>query len=755
MNSYNENLHSSVLESLQGQELDLKKMNSQSNASMFALYYAQDATFTATEKLEDAKAKQKNAEKRKKQAIDNSNISGNLLLSANQANEYQKQSVTNAAVAAANVQVAANSIMRLASDMGSIMGILGASNYLMEISTHAETAKQLINDTAKVAELASKAAMDASVLTARVSASTLLDKAKSTNNSIGDLLKVIASDYAAKSQVVSTDNATLATVSVQEKQAEGVYEDADTMGKAATQAYNAINNGLNLGLTATVVKDSTVAGQDSSNTFNVKFEYIRSPFVDPVTTPPVPLPLYQYPVAHYYLFVVKETQKNTFLISSAENIISSHSDRYILLDKFFPNALPIVADDGTVKRVFDQNFDYTKIPYPAPFYLKDSDGSLMQPGINYTVFIVAEYTNEYKMKLNTFDNFLSAPSQAFCLTHQLKAASAVNFKPPSPIPYPLAEKGNTVVFQASQNPLYADKVSYRCIFLPVSAAMSLNNNTALNTVDGEIKTLHEGQAVGVELKTLITKDRDDTRGKINAAENNGPNQWLMLLDKLMGLYEAKINEEVQSQVKKEKGKETAHIREILVDGKIIEQLRQDFLALTQNDKVNLSARLEASGTLGNLPNLTDDSFTAESTSPSPSTTAFIDLLLQERIDILLLDILKNLEEMAELEINRLEEKKIGFMFNLTLAEQVSAGNFTPASRQENSATQVAPTDMWEAPINSSTTDNFGNPLSSTKTYIPVILSIYSGDEDTEPSYTNAWTGFSITSYLSFTPSSNS
>jgi hypothetical protein len=168
MNTYNDNLHAGVVDSLQNLDQDLKKINSQANAAMFTLYYAEGATITARNKLDTVKSKQSFVELVKGQAVKNSNISNNLLASATQANQYQKQSAANMATAASNVQIAANAIVRLSSDIGSISNIVQAADFDSEISDMADQTNHYIKRTAYDAEVASQSAMDASVATAKI-----------------------------------------------------------------------------------------------------------------------------------------------------------------------------------------------------------------------------------------------------------------------------------------------------------------------------------------------------------------------------------------------------------------------------------------------------------------------------------------------------------------------------------------------------------------------------------------------------------
>jgi len=165
MNSYKENLNALVLTSLQSQGLNEKAIHAKLNAAMFILYYAEGATILAEKKLEASQAELAIKAKIKAEAVNNVNLSNKLLASATQTNTYFKQSINNTAVCAANVQVAANAIVRLAGDIGSIFSILNAADQNSDIFRDTERVRTLIDHTAYTAELASKLAMEASVYT--------------------------------------------------------------------------------------------------------------------------------------------------------------------------------------------------------------------------------------------------------------------------------------------------------------------------------------------------------------------------------------------------------------------------------------------------------------------------------------------------------------------------------------------------------------------------------------------------------------
>jgi hypothetical protein len=314
MNSYSENLHSSVLASLESQEMNQKKLDSQLNSSMFTLYYAEGAEIVTNDKLLSVTKKYKQAQTVKEQAVKNKNISTNIVMSANQQNTYTAQSVTNLAVSASNIQIATNAIVRLASDMGSIFSIINAADYGTQIYQQSIEAYNLMNRTAYLAEVASQHAMEASSSIAEVASSSVEDKAKATDASIDNLLKVANSDFTAMAAIVSTENDAKAIASVNTKSAEGIIEYNKVEFEAAKVAYKINNKRLNFNLRVNVPK----LFDDS---YNVSFDYYKSPFNSDekgMNTPSLGL---ENPVKSYNLFLVKESKKSIFSTSAAEDLM--------------------------------------------------------------------------------------------------------------------------------------------------------------------------------------------------------------------------------------------------------------------------------------------------------------------------------------------------------------------------------------------------------------------------------------------------
>lgn len=717
MSSYNENLRSNVLVSLQAQELELKKVKAKKNASLFTLYYAEGATLKASEQLESTTALWKNKMAVKTQAVDNSNISNNLLDSANQANLYVKQSITNSSVCAANVQLAANSIVRLASDLGSIYGIVHAADAKSDMYQLADESRTLINKTAYDAELASQLAMEASMRTSEVTAATVQDKAKANNDLMNNVLKIISDEFTAVSQQGLTEDATLASTSSIEKQAEGDYLDITVDYKAAKAAYKASNKGLNLNL--------DVSGKSSTG-FTVSFDAITMPFQHLQQAANIVANPY-YPVKNYYFIVVKDSKKSTFSISNAENLLindlagaavstntsASSNDEKPIISNQKRNIIPLQlavgvtateeadssSDDSipapktTVRQVV--NFQEMMIDGKGPYTIQDSDSDDIQLGVRYVVFVFALYTDDYKKKLNCFDDFLSAPSPSFKLTNQLAAVDGTTIKGSLSSHSQGSPHKYLLNFSVKENPDYAKIVEYRCIFLPPNdpyAGFLLNTEFTL-AFNQEVELLEE-----------IAEQYDPGIAFYEAKVISLQNYISTLISK-------------QASLDKEKQSVDANSASILQTSinTVVEQLAIQQTSLTDAQK-----------------NLND--------------------LIAERN-----------QKMDQVK-NAVQSGKIEFLFNLKLAEQVLAGNYivaTPSTTTEtptqkktknnsgDSTTSSDSTDTtggfpevsWEVKVGPDATDNFGNPLMHGAEYVPVIVSYCTALEENLPMFTNNWSGY--------------
>lgn len=433
MNSYNENLRSTAVALLQTEELNQKSMRAQREASMFSLYAASGARITAAGKFNHTADELNVQEDLKEQAIINNVISDNLLTSANIQKQSTAQSVTGVAICAANIQVAANAIVRLAADMGSVFSIVNAADFGSDMYMQSEEAYRLMNETAAAAERLSQQAMNASALTAEVSSATVAEKAKAVNTSIGNFLSVISNDYDVLAGIYTADNDALSGAGAAEKKAEAGMEINDSVFNAAQAAYMLNNKELNLDL-------NVPESKFTADSFTVVFDHYKNPFekeLEQKNSERKNSLQEINPVDNYYILLVKDSKKATFSFFNAEAVITGGSSRQLI-------RIPGAPGKHQVKKqIFMADTD-------------DADGDPVSFGEKYVVFVLAVLTTNYKKSINNFDDYLSAPSAAFTLTKKLSGPS------PKDIAVSAEMSLEFTLTEEKDN-----EVEYRCMLLPV------------------------------------------------------------------------------------------------------------------------------------------------------------------------------------------------------------------------------------------------------------------------------------------------
>lgn len=664
MNSYNDNLHSTVVGALSSQDLEKKSAKSTAIASMFTLYHAEAATITAEDKLEDAILDRLQKKNINDQAVAANNLSNNMLSSATQANNYVKQSVTNTAVCAANVKASTDAIVKLASDMGSVYSIVNAADFHSDIYNLTSEARTLINETAYLAEVASDLSMEASITISEVPFATVLDKAKSSSGSLTNLLGITTGDFNTAAQNVTDDTNAVSTASVSEQVAEGAYEDARVDYQAVASAYHATNRELNLNLSVHTLQrnaDEMTEGQGEwDSRRQVSFAFLRSAFPKESVGEDA-----LYPVKNYYLFVVKDQAKSTFGITNADTILANPS---LLGPQFIE--LPEQIYGTNPNDITGITLPNGVIIYPGTKYARvtidfmhvndktmiDSDGDAVTWGQDYVMFVVARYEESYKRKINMFDDFISAPSITFTLRHMLAAAQLTTLTIAPNTTGEDPKEPYQASFKVSDNPQY--NVEYRLLFLPYEGVSDgMLTTTSFLQIDQELISM-----------IITATEYDQQIAQLEAALANPdvtPEQTALWTNELQSL-EARRNEAYNNQL----AATTAGTNNVIIPGQ-----------------------------------------------QSPS-----------------------------------------FLFNRMLAEQVPPGNYIPFTEflegteaastkrtkksSETAATSTVPTrTLKPVPFGEETTDIFGNLLVKNKTYLPVILSVFNGEEQNEPSFHNAWTNY--------------
>ncbi|WP_452227532.1 hypothetical protein [Lacinutrix cladophorae] len=434
MNTYKGNLHATVLSVLKEQELEQKKLNAQLNASLFSHYYLQGDVIVAQENLKITNQEFETKHSINKQLVNISNISNNLLDYARQEKNDVDQAITNTAVAAGNVQVAANAILKLTSDIASVFSRIKAEDFGDAVEQLASEANDLMVITAYDAEKTSLLAMNASSSTAKISSNTVFEKANATNILVEKLFKIIVSELEEVSNRITTDNVLIGQTKRKEEKAKGNLKTSVINLSTAELAYFKNNKELNLNL-------RILEKADANDRYSVSFDTIKSPFKkanQPISNP----------VEKYFIFLVKEKNKNIFNLNSAEQIVSKGTNN---------------KDFKEIKE-FDDSVELS-ITIKA---LNDTDGEKLQLGEQYVIIVYAIYKTVYKKYINNFEDFLSIPSLSFSLAHSLIGPDIKTFDiQEERIITPLNETIETTfsfIIQTKTNPDIS--VIYRCMFLP-------------------------------------------------------------------------------------------------------------------------------------------------------------------------------------------------------------------------------------------------------------------------------------------------
>ena len=688
MNSYNENLHSAIVSSLQELDIEEQDLKSQVNAAMFTLYHAEGATITAQQNLGAAKDTFKFKAATQNQAVKDSNASINLLNSATQANQYVKQSTTNIAVCAANVQISANAIVRLASDIGSIYSILNAADFDSDIYFLAKDAHHLMNETAYDAEVASQLAMEASMLTAEVSASTVLDMAKATNTLMASVLKITTAGFDSATQDIATDNASLSLVRSTEKLDEGALEMVSIAYNATKSAYELANRELNLDLRVETIEKNALS-------FTVHFNLIKSPFSIEKLEDPL------YPVEKYYIMVVKEKKKQTFSISNAENLL--------LLDN--TEVISVVPPKNShVSQVVNVYSNLEGKDIPA---VTDSDNEEIKLGVDYVVFVMAIFTDEYKRKINCYDDYLSAPSQAFTLTTKLESipGKAIEVKPYNE--KDLTEDEQNLASEFKKEDLSKIDLEDEDTLADYTYVMTFETKENLNT--------------SIEYRCMLLPFSPDVSDR------------LLTSDSLQFLIENEIAqlEEIASEFDPEIAK--------LQEENYTNELK---LGLLGTQLTELTKQLE---TYGKNDATANEETTAKQQSLKADQKAVGAQLkeLQKTHDAntKLLDFLTTEKDKKSRSLAKVDMAKPGFLFNVPIAEQVYADSYTVAKQKKD--TKDSKSVQWTAFFGPNTTDNFGNKLNKKEKYLPVVLSYSTAAAENEADFVNALSVIASTDYFTY------
>lgn len=235
INPYAAKLKATKATILQTQQAELLSLQRQAGAADYILTAALAAGTVAGNNL---KAAQKNQAakllmvEKLSAAI---NDTDNLAAIATLASQNVTQWVTNAAVSAANVQVAATTVVKVASSIASINAIVITADSETRMAQAARDANKLIDETAYAAEVSSGTAMTMSALASQISAPTVADKAKAAQLAVDNLSTVANTDPGILQQVTNVFNAN--TKAITKAENDSAFNIASLAGATAASKH--------------------------------------------------------------------------------------------------------------------------------------------------------------------------------------------------------------------------------------------------------------------------------------------------------------------------------------------------------------------------------------------------------------------------------------------------------------------------------------------------------------------------------------
>ncbi len=376
MNSYNENVRSTITTVLSNLEAENKRHSAELDLAKQKHSLAVSTEKIAEEKLDHSSELfqyQSEIQSRVVECADSAEI---IHQSTDEYKTLATRLVTNSAVAASKVQVAVTAVFQVAGDAANVFSIVSASDFDTEIYKLAEKTNDCLRNTAETAGIASQQALELSVQAAQTAATTASSQAKMVLGGAIAFRDTREASVAALKAVVGMDTDNLEVAQSDEKTAKGEVETSRLAHATAQRAFRECTEELNFGLTVS-------QGKRTKNSFTVQFNRYTLPFTAE-----------KNPVKGYFLFLVKAHSAPNFSLTNAENALT-HPEHYVWI--------PAVATKKQYERVVDSG------------ELRDSHGDEMVPGKPYVVFLLVEPSETYKKEINCFDNYLLAPSETFSL----------------------------------------------------------------------------------------------------------------------------------------------------------------------------------------------------------------------------------------------------------------------------------------------------------------------------------------------------
>ena len=405
MNTYRDNLRTSVIDSLATMEDELTKQENNNYIAAHNYYYSKSSELTAIKKSTYAVKYYDKTFKVSEQGAACGDSAKNMMLTAEGVATEVNDLITNTATAAKNVQVAANAISKLAASIGSANSFAYASLYDSDVQQDISHTNELINKVAYKAENIAYNAMKFSKDAAQIIAPRVFHETTRTLNRFDEMQQKTQADLAKLSQDRATATDKQAEATTQLIVDEGKLTAKGTILDATKNSYNTSISNLNYNF-----KVKAIVGD--KNLVNVSCNEFKS--MEQEDSPPknnnVDL------LHKYYVFAVNADLVKGFTFEQADTAFKKHGDGLCFVQLSnksedclhkYKNTCECEEEKGCPHFICDIDL------------INDIDNKPIEKGKPYVLYLYIKLNGRYKRKVNNFSDILSAPSREFVLNKKL------------------------------------------------------------------------------------------------------------------------------------------------------------------------------------------------------------------------------------------------------------------------------------------------------------------------------------------------
>tara|TARA_R110001599_G_scaffold141403_1_gene321758 strand:- start:2074 stop:4209 length:2136 start_codon:yes stop_codon:yes gene_type:complete len=380
------------------------------NAAKLSLYYVDEnpernaTNFTAVKVINDQSL---SLDVKSVQGI---SLANNALTAAKQFLIDSGLATSCVSTAAANIQIAANSITKLSSDVAGVLAVANAADHNSIIQESVEKAHNKINIAAELAEKLSLISLQATIQAAQSTASTVVTEAELVLAAMTSLQCATSSQYSNSLEQLKAAHAGLMAASKTVKSTSVSYDLALSQGlaiKSTRKLINQVSNHNLLLFDSANVSEGLTKNNDSKNTlgdsFTIQFDRFEA----------------ENHIQNYRMIMVRSDASTSFDINIAKELrmgtyyelepkgCKGYSRTFYLLgtdQALIPCDPNIAKDIGPSSK---DDFEHMDVQGTAVDY----QGKPIERGVYYVAYVYLTYTKEYRKKFDrTSAGYLSMPS---------------------------------------------------------------------------------------------------------------------------------------------------------------------------------------------------------------------------------------------------------------------------------------------------------------------------------------------------------